>query len=647
MSRRTLVLDGLWYSLCPSFTPRFLNGPSSFLRTKQHSSGVFAPTVTYPAGSSSRRCYTGDHSGGHPIANSYPSNSPEVTSRSTTNNESIANSETSSKEDFEHYPSTTDMLDDRREKELQRLYKEAMRNPATLGLYESLPTSFLERKLQEDMARNPKISDAERFFQVLIRDRKVQPTARHYKALILANCDYKFGSSLAVQRLLDEMDLNNIAMDSGTLHAALQALAVHPDYLLRQKVLDQLRDRWLPLSPAGWHFVVAGLMRENQFEKALEQLEAMERKGILVERWLHSLIVYIMCDHKEFEEVYSLVRRRVEQGHELTHQVWSHVLCKASEGRHWELTHYIWERRVNLGYLHPSEDTCSRTLYVAAKFGDPELGRAVFHYLRKTGHQPRSEDHDRLIIAFVTSGAEGDLAAALEELCTMHEAGLEPRNSTMRLLYEYIVQSQIDPWDVWEMLKQLSSNKRSVPISVIEVIVKAWKHLAQELPVVVTNNALQLYRELYTVCPGGATLAVYNILINICRRANRINDGMYLLKEMSSLGVLPNNETFEFAIRMCLDAGSFKSAWMYLQDMEQRGFSLSPRTQSYIQEVCKKSVDPFAIRFRYHPGAQAPPPNPEPTEPPKPVWTREPKPSQATRRRWRRHREALEANRAK
>lgn len=229
MSRRTLVLDGLWYSLCPSFTPRSLNGPSSFLRTKQHSSGVFAPTVTYPAGSSSRRCYTGDHSGSHPTANSYPPNSPDVTSRSAASNESIANSETSLKEDFEHYPSTTDMLDDRREKELQRLYKEAMRNPATLGLYESLPTSFLERKLQEDMARNPKISDAERFFQVLIRDRKVQPTARHYKALILANSDYKFGSSLAVQRLLDEMDLNNIAMDSGTLHAALQ-VSIGIDY---------------------------------------------------------------------------------------------------------------------------------------------------------------------------------------------------------------------------------------------------------------------------------------------------------------------------------------------------------------------------------------------------------------------------------
>lgn len=419
-------------------------------------------------------------------------------------------------------------------------------------------------------------------------------------------------------------------------------MAVHPDYILRQKVLDRLRDRWLPLSPAGWHYVVAGLMRENQFEKALEQLEAMERKSILIENWLHSLIVYILCDYKEFEEVNRLVRRRVEQGHEMTRQLWSHVLGKASEDRHHGLTRYIWERRVNLGYLHPSEETCTRTLYVAAKYGDPEMGRAVFHYLHNAGLKPKPEDHDRLIISLLVSGSEGDLPAAFEELCTMHEAGLEPRASTMRLLYEYFVQGEIDRWEAWQMLKQLKHTQRSIPIGIVEAIAKAWKQDAKSHPSV-ADDALQLYRELYTVCPGGATLAVYNILINICRRAQRFELGMFLLKEMSSLGVIPNGETFELAIRMCLDAGSFKSAWMYLQDMQQRELPLTLKTQTYIQEICPKSVDPDALRLRYHPSAQPPasPPVAEPVKAAKPVWTQGPKPSQATRRRRRRQREAI------
>lgn len=217
MSRRALVLDGLWYSLCPSFVPRALSRPLPLQQTKKRSSRPFAPASTCTAGSSPRRYYTNENKASHKTTGYISSHTPEA---SPTHDESLAETESLPTDDLEHYPSTTDMLDDRREKELQLLYNMA-KNPRAHEL-DYIPTSFLERKLQEDMAIKPKIKDAERVFRALMRDRQIRPTARHYKELILANCDWQFGSSLAVQRLLDEMDLNNIAMDSGTLHAALQ-----------------------------------------------------------------------------------------------------------------------------------------------------------------------------------------------------------------------------------------------------------------------------------------------------------------------------------------------------------------------------------------------------------------------------------------
>lgn len=57
-----------------------------------------------------------------------------------------------------------------------------------------------------------------------------------------------------------------------------------------------MRDRWLTLSPAGWHYVVAGFLREHQFELALDHIGHMERKDIMVEGWLHSLLIYNLCD---------------------------------------------------------------------------------------------------------------------------------------------------------------------------------------------------------------------------------------------------------------------------------------------------------------------------------------------------------------
>ena len=56
---------------------------------------------------------------------------------------------------------------------------------------------------------------------------------------------------------------------------------MHPDYLLRHQILQTLRDRWLSLSPAGWHYVVAGLLREHQFELALDHIDLNIPQGAM------------------------------------------------------------------------------------------------------------------------------------------------------------------------------------------------------------------------------------------------------------------------------------------------------------------------------------------------------------------------------
>jgi hypothetical protein len=80
----------------------------------------------------------------------------------------------------------------------------------------------LESLLQTEMAKKPNITSATNILRLLIRDRGVKPSARHYKALILANSDALHGSPMFVRSLLEEMEKQGIAADSGTLHAALQ-----------------------------------------------------------------------------------------------------------------------------------------------------------------------------------------------------------------------------------------------------------------------------------------------------------------------------------------------------------------------------------------------------------------------------------------
>ncbi|CDM37116.1 hypothetical protein DTO013E5_9310 [Penicillium roqueforti] len=582
MSRRALVLDGLWYSLCPSFTALSLSRSTAFPKSKGRNPLYPLPSIPSPS-SGSRRCY--NTSGGDDSKFSY--------------NAAHHNDWSETREPRENEFRDTRLSPDptyarphpRRKSPLYTRTHKVQDD--LLGK----TNEGLESRLQYAMDNKPNIRHITQILRLLIRDRHVKPNARHYKALILANTDNERGSPELVRGLLEEMENNGITADSGTLHGALQVLAVHPDYLLRQEILNKLRDRWLTLSPAGWHFVAAGLLRENQIELALEHVALMQRKDIFVENWLHSIIVYTLCDHGELDEVYDVMRARVDQGHDMTHRLWMHVLTEAGKHGHYPMAHYVWRRMVELGYMHPLIEVCDDVLKMAANAGDTEMASSVFRYLGESGIPLERTQYERLVETHVTAG---NLPAAFEALCTMHEAHIPLTDSSTERVLAHMIQSKVDRREAWQILKRLKNAKRTIPIGSVRVIADLCEHDAHDDPSVV-DDGVGFYKELYTLCPEGADVRVYNALIRMCRTARNRESGMFLVKEMASLGVVPNGVTFESIILMCLDAGNFRSGFMYFQDLIKRDASLSPETQAEIREICAGSVDEFAMRLQYHP----------------------------------------------
>lgn len=207
MSRKAIVLDGLWYCLCPSFTSRpLICARTPLLRGKRNNyfPGILAGTIS----ASPRRCLSSNsaralqsnrsiHEGN--IQGNYQYASPEENQGSNSSN---------ADETTEHNGDTTSP---------QR--KRPPGSPKTLA---DRPTSYLENRLQDITATNPNIVSATQILRILIRDRHVRPDARHYRALILANSDAERGSPEVVRQLLAEMEENGIPADSGTLHAAIQ-----------------------------------------------------------------------------------------------------------------------------------------------------------------------------------------------------------------------------------------------------------------------------------------------------------------------------------------------------------------------------------------------------------------------------------------
>lgn len=76
--------------------------------------------------------------------------------------------------------------------------------------------------------------------------------------------------------------------------------------------MQEMKERWLGLSPEGWHSFVTGLIRDRQYEMAMDKLEEMHSDQILVQPWLYDIFTFQLCEAGELDEAFNLLKYRFE-----------------------------------------------------------------------------------------------------------------------------------------------------------------------------------------------------------------------------------------------------------------------------------------------------------------------------------------------
>lgn len=96
-----------------------------------------------------------------------------------------------------------------------------------------------------------------------------------------------------------------------------------------------MRERWFSVSPEGWHDVVTGLLRERQFELAMEKLDFMRAESIRIQPWLYDIFMYQLCEVDELDEAFKLLRYKVEEdSQEVTPTMWYYLLDTFGAAHH-------------------------------------------------------------------------------------------------------------------------------------------------------------------------------------------------------------------------------------------------------------------------------------------------------------------------
>jgi hypothetical protein len=188
------------------------------------------------------------------------------------------------------------------------------RNPGDKPPLVQLPTYILYEHARAEGAKGH-FDEVMKICRVLIKERGEQPNKDMYTAVLHSFVSCTHGTAGKVRKVLEEMGFfagadtsssgrPRIELDAWGCECVLEVLAVHPDYLLREEILQHMKARWFTLSDRGRNFVIAGMLRERHFEHALDSMEAMVRKQARVENWLFDKAIWMLLEFGEVEEAF-------------------------------------------------------------------------------------------------------------------------------------------------------------------------------------------------------------------------------------------------------------------------------------------------------------------------------------------------------
>lgn len=317
----------------------------------------------------------------------------------------------------------------------------------------------------------------------------------------------------------------------------------------------------------------------------------MERKGIALEQWLHSLLVYKLCDSCEFTEVLHLMRSRSKKAEYISPAMWSYLLRAAIRSYHFDTVRYVWTNAVDLGYtaLRPSD--CRDILRLASEYGDISFSESAFRHLFRLQRKLEPEDYENLVHAYALNG---DIKTSLEMICRMHEKKLPLSPQSTQPVLQLLETKMNDPEAIWKEITELNKKGLKIPVALANLAI-SYSAISFQRGALsasrATNVAIDIYKDLFEVCSSGANIETFNSLFTLCHKTGRPDACTFFAKEMAAFEVPPDQQTLQTLMLICLEAGNFHAASMYLTDLQARGWDLSSAVLDEVYRKCQNTVD--------------------------------------------------------
>ncbi|KAI5866505.1 hypothetical protein GGS23DRAFT_274643 [Durotheca rogersii] len=421
-----------------------------------------------------------------------------------------------------------------------------------------IPTPTIYSALKELTRSEDTYFSVVKLVEYLIQERGERPNAILYESLIRANVDKNYGSAEAAGELLKEMDKLKIPTTPQIYQAVLDVTAVHPDYVLRNTALFEMKNRWYTPTSDGHISIVLGLLRDNQYELALEKLEELHKDPAAVPPWLYDIFLYTFGDLGFHEEAFLILKHRFRMTSILVEPIslnmWQFLLDVFCRDFFYDGVRYIWDRAVAPGYINPPDGVVINALYTASRNSDSALAINALRTLSNRGRKLELQHYEALIEIHVQ---KKQLRKAFTTLCIMAKAGLRPDLSSTRSIFRTLRKSAEDAKFALQFLNDLRY-LYDVPTAAFNVVLEATAiHRGFRM-------ALDLYRGVRRVCSDGPDIETYHILLARCTQSKF---STFIIEEMKVIGIEPTRTTYDLIIRFHSTQDNYEQAFYFLKIM--------------------------------------------------------------------------------
>ncbi|KAG6018203.1 hypothetical protein E4U41_004011 [Claviceps citrina] len=422
----------------------------------------------------------------------------------------------------------------------------------------------------------------------LLSERGRPPSLFVYECVMDAMIDPQ-GSVKGMRKLLEDMASQNLKPTAELCQSALAALAVHPDYVLRQEILDTMHQYWFPIDTRAKQSVVLGLLRDEQYELAYLRLTEMMDQKAVIDLWVYDIFIMVFGKLGFIDEMLLLLYRRkslVSEDRDMAGLLY-YALDVCSQAFHYPGTVFAWNCLVRTSLVQPSDGVVENVLATAARHGDTALAtEALDKIVQRT--RLLAYHYEAVAEAFA---ADGDMAGAFHTLCVMHKNGIHVSRGITRAVHEALGRHPTLVPYAEQSLRSLASSGQQLPLAAVAVVIEA---LADKQG---TEAAMALYRHVPRLCGEPATAAMIQTLLIHSRDAEttRALARDYTAHVAEGDDAVRSPHVYKALIVACAEAGeldlAFRFAIQFVKGARAAGRPRADEDMAWVRVLLGKAVE--------------------------------------------------------